>query len=55
MMPSRLSSPIQDLRNRYDVVVVGSGYGGGVAGCRLARAVRQDRVLERGRELHPGH
>src|SRR3954454_20210448 len=50
----RLSSPATDLRHHYDVVVVGSGYGGAITACRLARAGRSVCVLERGRELHPG-
>lgn len=39
MRPPRLSLPLAKLRERYDVAVVGSGYGGGVAanvGCRGA-------------------
>lgn len=52
--PARLSSPVSALRSRHDAVVIGSGYGGAVAACRLARAGRSVCVLERGRELHPG-
>ena len=50
----RLSSPLEDLKEHYDVVVVGSGYGGGVAASRLARAGRSVCLLERGLERHPG-
>ncbi len=34
----RISRPVELLRHRYDVVVIGSGYGGGVAASRMARA-----------------
>ena len=50
----RLSRPISQLRPHYDVVVVGSGYGGGIAAARFARRGRSVCILERGRELHPG-
>jgi cholesterol oxidase len=51
---ARLSSPVEDLKDHYEVVIVGSGYGGAIAASRLARAGRQVCLLERGKELQPG-
>lgn len=50
----RLSLPIDRVRVHYDVVVVGSGYGGAIAASRFARAGRSVCVLERGREIRTG-
>jgi cholesterol oxidase len=49
-----LSSPIEQIRAHYPVVVVGSGYGGSIAASRMARAGQRVCLLERGRELQPG-
>ncbi|MFZ1102408.1 MAG: NAD(P)-binding protein, partial [Hyphomicrobiaceae bacterium] len=51
---TRLAQSLDSLRPHYDAVVVGSGYGGGVAAARLARAGKRVAVLERGREFLTG-
>lgn len=51
---TRLASSPDRIRRHYDAVVVGSGYGGGVAASRLARAGKKVAVLERGREVVTG-
>jgi cholesterol oxidase len=50
----RLSSPIENIKDHYTAIVIGSGYGGGIAASRLARAGQSVCVLERGKEFQPG-
>jgi len=47
-----LSRPLSQLRDTYDVVVIGSGYGGAVMAARLAPG-RRLALLERGKEWLP--
>lgn len=50
----RISKPMELMRHSYDCVVIGSGYGGGVAASRMARAGQSVCLLERGKERWPG-
>lgn len=51
---SQISSTADQLKPHYTVVVIGSGYGGGIAASRLSRAGQSVCVLERGKEIRPG-
>ncbi len=51
---NRISSSLEFLQAHYEVVVIGSGYGGGVSASRMARAGRKVCLLERGKEILPG-
>lgn len=50
----RISLPLELMRASYDVVVIGTGYGGSVAASRMARGRQSVCVLERGLERWPG-
>ncbi|KAL4929539.1 uncharacterized protein BDV17DRAFT_57214 [Aspergillus undulatus] len=49
-----LSLPLSQLKPEYEVVVVGSGYGAGVAASRMARAGKSVAILEVGKEWRAG-
>ena len=57
---TRLSGPPEADGRHFDAIIVGSGYGGAVAACRLAGLKKSDGtalrvcLLERGREYLPG-
>ena len=57
---SPLSLPLAEMKPAYDVVVIGSGYGGAICASLAARARRRDGskpsvcLLERGREIPVG-
>ncbi|EGR49764.1 uncharacterized protein TRIREDRAFT_59382 [Trichoderma reesei QM6a] len=50
----RISRPVELMRDSYDCIVIGSGYGGSVAASRMARAGESVCLLERGEERWPG-
>jgi cholesterol oxidase len=50
----KLSKPLSELKQHYDFVVVGSGYGGSIAASRMARLGKSVCLLERGKEFLPG-
>jgi cholesterol oxidase len=49
-----LSQNKDDLLEHYEVVIIGSGYGGAIAASKLAKEGYQVCLLERGREIVPG-
>lgn len=49
-----LANRLQDLRDCYGVIVVGSGYGGAIVAARLAEAGHDVCILERGKEWSVG-
>lgn len=50
----RIARSLDSAKSHYTVLVVGSGYGAGVAASRLARAGQDVCILERGKEMLPG-
>ena len=51
---NKISLGLDAIQAKYEVVVVGSGYGGGISASRLARAGKQVCLLERGKEFLTG-
>ncbi len=53
-----LSTPWEQRKSSYDIVIIGSGYGGAIAAARLAGASLNPKrticILERGKEWKPG-
>lgn len=53
-LQKRIARSLDQAKPHYTVLVVGSGYGAGVAASRLARAGQDVCILERGKEILPG-
>src|SRR5690606_53952 len=50
----KLSKPIAAMKPRYEVIIVGSGYGGSIAASRMSRCGLDVCLLEKGKEFLPG-
>lgn len=50
----KLSKPLTLLQAKYDVIIIGSGYGGSIAASRMSRAGLSVCLLEKGKEFLPG-
>lgn len=53
-MQKKISLPPSKIKSSYEVVIIGSGYGGAISASRLSRAGRNVCVLERGKEFLAG-
>jgi cholesterol oxidase len=57
-MYNPLATPWEKRQNKYDIVIIGSGYGGAITAARLAAADLNPKpsvcILERGKEWMPG-
>ncbi|MDR4507897.1 MAG: GMC family oxidoreductase [Candidatus Brocadiaceae bacterium] len=53
-MTTKLSNSITKLKDRYGIIVIGSGYGGSITAARLAAAGHEVCLFERGKEWMPG-
>ncbi len=49
-----ISKSVEQIKVEYDVIVIGSGYGGSIAASRLSRAGQKVCLLERGKEFAKG-
>ncbi len=50
----RLANSITEIKEKYDVIVIGSGYVGAISASRLSRAGQKVCLLERGKEFVAG-
>ena len=50
----KLSKPLIEMQPQYDLIIVGSGYGGSIAASRMARCGLNVCLLEKGKEFLPG-